>query len=326
MTNIRNILEARAAKTLGVVPEAGDPLTTSRDVARQQVEGARLLLDRDLTRAPRWSWRTLDALSGPMLPGDLVVVGSLMGNGKSTLLMSQMDAFEKAKIPTLYIPLEVDPEVCRLRWAAWRLDLPAKHVMRQAWAELPYGAREAVENVLEEQEGNPFINFVPPKRITLTQMVKWCQWARREFDAKVVMLDHLHRMDFGSDHQNHRVSVTDAVRRLKDLARDLGLVLIAAAQLNRSSDPIDAYTPPLLARLKESAAIGEEADVVLMLSRKLRRDLPDQWQQMLRLGQLTEPDLGDANRMVVTCRKHRLDDSALNGRVVLIVNKGRVVE
>lgn len=325
MSEVRNILEARAKRTLGVVPEQGDPLESAQNLARTQVNAAQQLLTRDLSKAPRWAWSYLDLLTGPMLPGELVIVGSLMGNGKSTLLMSQMDAFAFANIPTLYFPLEVDPEICRVRWASWRLDLPSKHVVRQEWGALGHGAQGAVDRVLEEQKSNPCIHFATPKRITLGGLVKWCQWARREFDAKVVMLDHFHRMDVGVASQNHRVALTDVVRQLKDVARDLGLVLIAAAQLNRSSDPIDAYTPPLLSRLKETSALGEEADVVLMLSRKLRRDLPDSWQQMLRVGQLTEPELAEANRMVVTCRKHRLDESAMNGRVVLTVDRGRVV-
>jgi replicative DNA helicase len=328
MDKTRQTLDARARLTLGVplslVPSEED-IPSPEYVAAAQVQDAKDLLARDISSAPRWSWTYLDALVGPMLPGDLVVVGSLMGNGKSTLLMSQMDAFAVARTPTLYIPLEIDAHVCRLRWAAWRLGLDAKMVMRQQWSEIGGAkAEKAINDALKEQEKNPYILFAPPKRITLPRMVKWCEWAKAECGARVVMLDHFHRMDFGTDTKNHRVTVTDAVRELKDLARRLGIVLIAAAQLNRSSDPIDAYTAPILARLKETAAIAEEADVVLMLSRKLRRDLPDQWQSMLRVGQITEPELGERNAMVVTCRKHRLDDSAMNGRVVLAVNNGRV--
>jgi hypothetical protein len=139
------------------------------------------------------------------------------------------------------------------------------------------------------------------------------------------MLDHLHRMDFGADGPNYRVGVTEAVRRLKDLARELEVVLIAAAQLNRNaSDPIDAYTAPQLGRLKESAGIAEEADVALMLSRALKADLPEKWTYKLRVGQLTERDIAEPGVMVVTCRKHRLDDSAFNRAVRLQVVGGRL--
>lgn len=314
-----------ARPPLQLVDGEADRIRPADVVAAEQVAGAQRILVRDISRAPRWAWRDLDLLTGAMLPGDLVVVGSLMGNGKSTMLMSQMDVFAESGQPTLYFPLEVDPEICRLRWAAWKLGIDATAVIRKQWDLLGPHAEKAVADTLEEQKTKHLIAFATPKRVTLKGMEQWCVWARREFDAKVVMLDHLHRMDFGTNQQNHRVTVTDAIRRLKDMARELGVVLIAAAQLNRSSDPIDAYSPPLLSRLKETAAIGEEADVVLMLSRRLRRDLPDGWQQELRLGRLTEKELADGNVMVVTCRKHRLDDSARDGRVILHVNQGRIV-
>lgn len=293
-------------------------------LASQQVAKARALLTRDVSRAPRWAWRDVDGLAGAMLPGDLLVVGSLMGNGKSTLLMSQMDAFAQLKMPVLYVPLEIDPEVNRLRWAAWRLQLDVRAVIRQEWSRLPEGAREHVECVLDDQERNPFIHFAPPKRITVDSLLAWCQSAREEFGCRVVMLDHLHRMEFGGDASNHRVSVTEVVRRLKDMARDLELVLIAAAQLNRANDPVDAYTAPLLGRLKESAGIAEEADVVLMLSRRLRKDLPKNWANELKLGRLTESDLAEPGVMVVTCRKHRLDGDSMNHSAYLSVDNGRL--
>lgn len=304
-------------------PQAPDMLSPG-ELASEQVAKARALLTRDISRAPRWAWTDMDALSGPMLPGDLVIVGSLMGNGKSTLLMSQMDAFASAGMHTLYIPLEVDPEVNRLRWAAWRLRLDVRAVLRQDWANLPEGSQEAIDCATQEQEQEPFIHFVPNKRVTIGTLRRWCEWGKKEAGCTVIMLDHLHRMEFGSNAQTHRVSVTEVVRQIKDVARDLGLVLIAAAQLNRTNDPIDAYTAPLLGRLKESAGIAEEADVVLMLSRRLRKDLPQQWANELKLGRLNERDLAEAGTMVVTCRKHRLDDDALNRSVFLQVVNGRL--
>lgn len=308
---------------LQLVDGEKDRIAPATDVAADQVAGAQKLLMRDVSRAPRWTWHHLDGVTGPMMPGDLVVVGALRGNGKSTFLMSQMEAFAEGGQPTLYFPLEIDPEVCRLHWAAWRLGINRSAVARQEWDQLGPGAEDAVHQVLEEQKHNPMIHFATPKRVTLKALSDWCKWACREFNAKVVMLDHLHRIEVERT-ANHRVAVTDAIRAIKDLGRELGLVIVAAAQLNRSSDPIDAYTPPVLSRLKETAAIEEEADVVLMLSRKLRRDLPDGWQQDLKLGRISERDLADGNVMVVTCRKHRLDDEAMNARVLLAIENGRV--
>lgn len=312
-------------RTIGLVDDAATSAPASpAELRRQQIEGAKQLLRRDTTDAPRWGFTDLDALTGPMLDGDLIVVGSRMGNGKSTLLMSQMDAFARAKTGTLYIPLEVDPEVCRLRWAAWKLGLEQKHVIRRAWRHLPEGSEEAVELVIEEQDANPFIHFVPDKRLTFAKILHWCRWGRDEAGCRVVMLDHFHRLDFGPDARNFRITATEVVRQLKDLARELGMVVMAAAQLNSSPDPLDMFLPPQAGRLKETSGIGEEADVILMLARRLRRDLPDKWERKLRLGQINERDISEPGTMQVTCRKHRLDDDALNRCALLQVVNGKV--
>lgn len=304
--------------------ESSPEIPSPEDLAETQIEGARALLTRDLTRAPRWAWTDLDYVLGPMLPGDLVVVGALMGNGKSTLLMSQMDALAANKMPTLYVPLEVDPEVCRLRWAAWKLNLDVRHVIRQDWTRLPEGSKDAVDGVLEEQVADPYIHFATPKRMDWQAIVRWCKWAKERAGVRIVMVDHFHRLSFGGQANTMRVDVTEMARKLKDLGRELGLVILCAAQLNRASDPIDQFSPPSLARLKESAGIGEEADVVVMLSRRLKPDLPKQWAQELRLGRLTERDICEPATMAVTCRKHRLDNDALNKAMYLTVENGKL--
>lgn len=313
----------RQRPALRIVSEERREETRPELLAEEQVEGARALLSRDLSKAARWAWPDLDALLGPMLASDLVVAGALTGNGKSTLLMSQMDAFATARVPTLYVPLEVDPEVCRLRWAAWKCEFDQRAVVRQDWSALPEGAREAIDCALEDQTANPYMHFATPRRMNWAVLVKWCRWATERAGVRVIMIDHFHRLNFGQG-ATYRVDVTEAARQLKDLARELGIVMLVAAQLNRSSDRVDRFTPPSLDRLKESSGIGEEADVVIMLSRELRRQLPKGWEKDLRLGHLSEREIVEPNRMVITCRKHRLDDAALNHSVKLHVANGKL--
>lgn len=319
---------ADTGATLVLVDDSHEPSPTDEptlaEIRAAQGARARALLTRDVSKAPRWAFSDLDALTGAMMPGEFVVVGAQTGNGKSALLMSQMDAFAERRISTLYVPLEIDADVNRMRWAAWRLSLNVVHVIRQEWERLPEGSHEAVDNLIDELTRNPFINFAEPKRINIPELVKCCRQAKDETGCRVVMLDHLHRMEAGGDVANYRINVTEMVRRLKDVARELELVMIASAQLNKLPDPIDSYVAPQLGRFKETGGIGEEADVALMLSRQLRRDLPAKWQQSLRLRTLTERDIEEHGIMVVTCRKHRLDNEAFNRSVRLQVVNGRV--
>ena len=58
--------------------------------------------------------------------------------------------------------------------------------------------------------------------------------------------------------------LADAARRLKNIAKDLGIWVIALSQLNRNGAESQ---PPALSRLRSSGQIAEAADVVMLLWR-----------------------------------------------------------
>lgn len=317
-------LGTERAKTLQLVP--ADTMPLPGELVSEQIEGAIARAATDFSEAPRWPWKALDGMAGPMLPGDFVVVGALTGGGKTSFLMSAMDQWAARKTATLYIPLEIDPALCRLRWAAWKLGVNPVHVFRSEWDALPPGTEDAIRAALRAQRASGQIYFAPPSRITLAGITKWTRWAVTEVGAKQIILDHLSRVDHGEPGDNHRLAVSETVRALKDLARELGIVVIAATQLNRSSDVLDAYLPPHLPRIKESSGVAEEADSVLMLSRKLQRNIEPEVMRDIKAGLREASTRAEPNVMAVTCRKHRLDDSARDSQVYLAVQNGRVVD
>ena len=72
--------------------------------------------------------------------------------------------------------------------------------------------------------------------------------------------------------------------------------------------------------------MAEEADVVLMLSRALKGDIDAAAMKLVHLGLKSERDFEEPNVMLVTCRKHRLRDSARDRTVRLAVDCGRVTD
>jgi replicative DNA helicase len=68
------------------------------------------------------------------------------------------------------------------------------------------------------------------------------------------------------EHEENRVQeIATITRNLKSLARELGVVVIALSQLSRAAG--DSGSEPKLSTLRESGAIEQDADVVLMLWR-----------------------------------------------------------
>ncbi len=296
------------------------------DIAADQTREARALLNTSTENAPRWCWPALDRLSGMLLPGEFHVVAAISGNGKTAFLMSQMDAFARRGTPVLYVPLETDPHTCRLRWAAWLSDLDPVHVLRREWGRLPAGAKEMIDEQLDELERQPFVHFLDDRRIDLPTLADRMRRASGDFGCEVVMIDHLHRMSVGDHAEVLRVHVSEMVRTIQDLGRELNLVVLAAAQLNRLNDQMDQYQAPSYARLKETGAIFEEAWTVHMLSRVMRPDLTSDDLQAVKRGLADLDTLADPGVMRVTNRKDRIAGAALNKSVRLHVNRGRVIE
>jgi replicative DNA helicase len=93
--------------------------------------------------------------------------------------------------------------------------------------------------------------------------------ARRHFahhDISLVIVDYLQLMTSGRRAESRQTEIAEISRGLKALARELGVPVIALSQLNREAEKDDVGEPKL-SNLRESGAIEQDADVVMLLWR-----------------------------------------------------------
>jgi replicative DNA helicase len=83
---------------------------------------------------------------------------------------------------------------------------------------------------------------------------------------EVVFIDYLQLIDPENTRANRQEQVSGISRRLKGLARELQIPVVAMAQLNRGVEDRSSNRPKL-SDLRESGAIEQDADTVLMLHR-----------------------------------------------------------
>ena len=111
--------------------------------------------------------------------------------------------------------------------------------------------------------------------------------ARRMLHGKkngVVILDYLQLVSppsGGRRSDSRATEVSEMSRGIKIMAKDLGVPVIALSQLNRSSEARTGKRPQL-SDLRESGAIEQDADIVILLDRSVtaeeaaRQDRPDE--------------------------------------------------
>ena len=91
---------------------------------------------------------------------------------------------------------------------------------------------------------------------------------------------------------NRAVEVGEISRGLKVLAKEMGMPVIALSQLNRSVE-MRGKKRPMLADLRESGSIEQDADIVMFIDRSMNEEEADEE---------SRPDMGQAELQVA---KHR---------------------
>ncbi len=88
--------------------------------------------------------------------------------------------------------------------------------------------------------------------------------AQHPFD--LIIIDYLQLMSGSSRSENRQNEIAEISRSIKGIARELRVPVLALSQLSREAEKDDTGSPKL-SHLRESGAIEQDADVVLMLSR-----------------------------------------------------------
>jgi len=89
---------------------------------------------------------------------------------------------------------------------------------------------------------------------------------KRANDIRLVVIDYLQLIEPENRRDPRQEQVAQISRRLKFLARELEVPVVALAQVNRSSEDRQDHRPRL-SDLRESGSIEQDADAVLMLHR-----------------------------------------------------------
>jgi replicative DNA helicase len=212
----------------------------------------------------RTGFPRLDIFSGGLEPGRLYLLGARPGVGKTAFLLAIAAAVSvRDRLPSIFFSLEMahDQLAGRLLTSLASVDGARARIGRLEIAEF-----DRLTAASEKLRTAPFFIDDSPALLVSEIRARARRMKRRE-GIRLIFVDYLQlvraAVSKGASRENEVAAIS---RQLKALARELSVPVLAAVQLNRGlENRIDKR--PMLADLRESGSLEQDADQVWFLHR-----------------------------------------------------------
>jgi replicative DNA helicase len=206
-----------------------------------------------------------DIKSAGLQESDLIVVAGRPSMGKSAFALGIAEyAGVVEKIPTAVFSLEMSKEqlVQRLLCSHAKVDahkVRTGYLATSDWPRLTAAAGKLSEAPI-------FIDDTPA--ISVMELRAKARRLKLQQDIKLIILDYLQLMrGTTTSAESRQQEISEISRSLKALARELNVPIIAISQLSRAVESRTDHRPQL-SDLRESGAIEQDADVVVLILRE----------------------------------------------------------
>jgi replicative DNA helicase len=206
----------------------------------------------------------LDNLTAGFQPSDLIIVAGRPSMGKTALALNfAQQAAIANEVPVALFSLEMSKEslVQRLLCAEGRVD--AGRLRRGRLQDDEYARLATAAGHLNTAP--IWIDDSPS--ITALELRAKARRLAAEVDLGLVVVDYLQLMSGPRGAENRQQEISSISRALKAVAKELNVPVIALSQLSRAPEQ-RTDRRPVLADLRESGAIEQDADLVMFVYRE----------------------------------------------------------
>lgn len=203
--------------------------------------------------------------SGGWQKSDLIIIAARPAMGKTALIISMARNMLENEIPVGIFSLEMSKEQIIKRLIVNSSNIEASKIKSGKLNQLDWSVLSHQLSLISKMP--LFIDDTA--NMTIYELCTKARKMVREEGVKCIFIDYLHLMRAdGKNINNREQEISTISRALKQLAKELEIPIIALSQLNRG---VEARTGdskrPMLSDLRESGAIEQDADMVILLHR-----------------------------------------------------------
>ena len=230
-------------------------------------------------------------LGGGFYPGELAIVAARAGLGKTTFLSHITNKACQTGFQVLFCSAEMDIDSITDREVAQYAGVSINRIRRGNYSQKLYAQ---IQEAIGKINDNPLWMYTETP-MTTGKILQQALTMKLRTGLGMLVVDYLGILDdqYG---RNPYERTTYISRQLKQMARILGVPVVVAAQLNRESAARDDKRPQL-SDLRDSGAIEQDADNVLMLYRDSYYNKASENDDTVEIV-VAKQRQGDSNRIV----------------------------
>jgi replicative DNA helicase len=194
----------------------------------------------------------------------MVIVAARPAMGKSTLGLDFCRAASiHNNLTSVIFSLEMTRSEITMRLLSAEARVPLNHIRSGPMTDDDWNKVAATTGRISSAP--LFIDDSP--NMTMMEIRAKARRLKQRHDLRLIVIDYLQLMTSGKKVESRQLEVSEFSRQIKLLAKELEVPVVALSQLNRGPEQ-RADRRPMMSDLRESGAIEQDSDIVMLLHRE----------------------------------------------------------
>ena len=274
--DVSRVLAEAETLLLGVrSAEAAGDFHRLRELIEHFLEDPGEEVEGQLVEGVRSGFMDLDELLGGFKRGDLLILAARTGVGKSALLLNfARNAAVGQHATVALFSLEMSGEQLAARLLSAEADVTSSRLRLGTHTKREEGQIMHAIGVL----GGAAVYIDDSPVLSVPEIRAKARRLQADVGLDLVVVDYLQLLHGSGRADTRAGEISQISRSLKEMARELQVPVIAAAQLSRAVEQRNPHIP-MLSDLRESGSIEQDADVVMFIYREDVYLKPEEWQR-----------------------------------------------